>query len=72
MQMSKEEFVKTIQKMAKRERERKEMKEKEKKRKLSFIVTDYIMSTSRKMKWDRNYRRSRCSPRKRKWESSND
>lgn len=68
MKMSKEEFVAYIQKMARRERERKELEEKERERRINFVVTDYIISTSRKMKWDRNYRRTR-NPKKRKWDS---
>ena len=68
MKMSKEEFVAYIQRMARREREIKEMQEKERARRLAFEITDYIMTTSRKKKWDRNYRRSR-NPRRRKWDS---
>ena len=63
MQMSKEEFVKTVQKCAKREREQKEMQEKEHDRRLEFELRDYIITTSRKNKWGRNYRKSRS----RKW-----
>lgn len=64
MKMSKEEFVAYIQKMARRERERKELEEKERERRINFIVTDYIITTSRRMKWDRNYRRK---PRKKRF-----
>lgn len=70
MKMTKEEFVAYIQKMARRERERKELEAKEHERRISFIVTDYIMTTARRMKWDRNYRRTR-NPKGRKWDSMN-
>lgn len=68
MKMTKEEFVAYIQKMARREREQKELEAKEHERRINFIVTDYIMTTARRMKWDRNYRRTR-NPKKRKWDS---
>ena len=59
MLMSKEEFVATIQRLARRERERKELAALEKKRRQDYILTDYIMDTARRMKWDRRYRRRR-------------
>ena len=70
MKMSKEEFVEYIQKMARREREKKELEAKERERRINYIVNDYILTTARKMKWDRNYRRTR-NPKNRKWDSMN-
>lgn len=63
MTMSKEEFVAYIQRMARRERELKEFNAKERQRRLDYIMTDYIMDTARRMKWDRRYRRRRKNKR---------
>ena len=57
MQMSKEEFVAYIQRMARREREQKELAAMEHERRLKYEMNDYILTVARKAKWTRRYRR---------------
>jgi len=71
MQMSKEEFVETIMRLARQERQMKELAEKERQRRIRYELNDYIITTAGKMRWDRNYRRSR-NPRRRKWDFINE
>lgn len=70
MQMSKEEFVETIMRLARRERQQKELAELERKRRIRYELNDYIITTAGKMRWDRNYRRSRS--RRKKWDFINE
>ena len=71
MQMSKQEFVATIQRLARQERQMKELAEKERQRRIRYEINDYIITTAGKMRWDRNYKRSR-NPGRRKWDFINE
>lgn len=59
MQMSKEEFVAVIQRMARQEREQRELNEKEDERMVNWMLNDYFSHRWRMVKWGRDYRKKR-------------